>query len=85
MDLNLEQRELLQELSTSEAWPALIKFCDVIISQMGEQVLKLNVEDQSKLVLAKARYEGARQLAVAINSMKENFREKRPSPKTGRK
>lgn len=79
MELNQEQKELLQELVVSDSWPALVAVCEIFLNKTAEQILKTTYTTDRELSLAKAKYDGAVSLFVSLKGLKESIKEKRSS------
>lgn len=78
--LTEEQKEHLRELVESETWPAVLALLEKQVSRAGSQVLSAKNED---LVVAKAKYDGARDLGKALASLKDTLKPE-PKIKTGK-
>jgi hypothetical protein len=76
MKLTLDELELLHELVNSPGWSVLLKKVDRLASNIDSRVLSYNLDDGAeKLVQAKARSEGSRQLQLAIIGIKNDFKQ----------
>lgn len=74
--LTIDEKEFLHDLVNSPGWPVLLKKVDWLASNIESAVLRYNLDDgPEKLVHAKARAEGSRQLLVAIQGIKKEFKQ----------
>lgn len=80
--MTLEQKELMQELTQSEQWDAVLAYVAEIVKRNGESVLSIEASNE-KLVLNKARYDGATALAQILRGAKLEFN-KREEEDNGR-
>lgn len=67
MKLSLDEKENLQQLFTHSGWKPFLTLLESALKRQQESVLKYNLDDgPEKLVIAKARAEGAKNFMEAV-------------------
>lgn len=76
MKLTIDEKEFLHDLVNSSGWSVLLKRIEQMATNIDSAVLRYNLSDGTdKLVHAKARSEGSRQLQLAIMNIKQEFKQ----------
>lgn len=74
-DLDMYEREALEELLKSQGWKALMKAIDRLVAEQDNSVLTYNLSSGAEgLAYRKAESEGARKLRYNIQTLREKLK-----------
>ena len=71
MKFNEEEKEAIRDMMSAGNWAVVEKTCAMIIEQLQLDLVNTSIEDSGrKIVLRKAKLEGAQAVAKFVNNIK---------------
>lgn len=70
-----EQKEIVRELTESDAWEAVIAYCESLTKRQAEAVVNYNLNQGPRgLLILKANLDGAKTLLTGIKNAKRELK-----------